>query len=62
MADRGIAQGHAHELAPVVSLPRTYLINVKGTEKNTSSGAKANFFLALDVGAKAPTPKPPFMR
>src|SRR5260370_259961 len=41
---------------------RTYLINVKRSERSISSGAKAQFFLAFDVGAKASTPKAPFMR
>src|SRR5260370_10270880 len=40
----------------------TYLINVKRSERSISSGAKAQFFLAFDVGAKASTPKAPFMR
>jgi hypothetical protein len=41
-----------------MSTEPTYLINVKRTGKSISSGAKAHFFLAFDVGAKAPTPKP----
>ena len=43
-------------------LTRTYLINVKRSERSISSGAKAQFLLAFDVGANAPTPKAPFMR
>jgi hypothetical protein len=43
---------------PKAKEARTYVINVKRTEKSISSGAKAHFFLAFDVGAKAPTPKP----
>src|SRR5579862_7043429 len=41
---------------------RTHLINVKCTERNTSSGAEAHFFLSLDVGAKAPTSNTSFMK
>jgi len=39
------------------NLTRSHLINVERTERSISSGAKAHFFLAFDVGAKAPTPQ-----
>ena len=40
---------------------RTYLINRNDRKRTTSSGAKAQFLLAFNVGAKAPTPSAPFM-